>query len=603
MSRITFADDHFLKRRFQANLENWLLTVPEANPAMIEIFRQREKENPPHLVQWYGEFPGKYLTGLALHYDLCGDDRLREAGDKLAAQLADVQAADGYLGPFPYSERFIPSGEGEDRYFTWDVWGHYHCILGLLCWYRAAGNAGAKETAIKAADYVLSYFGFGGRSILEAGWTEMNLSVGHVFALLYQETGKQAYLDFVLHVAACWEAPEAGNYFREALAGVEFYQMRKPRWESLHGVQTLGELYKITGDHAYLQAFSHIWHSILKTDRHNTGGFSAGEQAQGTPYHTGAIETCCTVAWMVLTEDLLALKGGSHMADELELSFYNGILSAQNPTGRWVTYNTPMAGVKKASAHEIVFQAIPGSPELNCCSVNWPRGLGLVEKWAVMRREDQVLLHYYGGCTIESRTPGGQPLQIVQETAYPLEGEIKLRLHMEKPETFALLLRIPAWSRESALTVKGEPRHRPVPGSYAVLQESWQDGDEIILTLDMSLHFWAGEEQLAGCASIYRGPLLLAYDQRWNDTAAPPSLSIENLAYTSVSAPVSYNPPLLLLRFAAADGRPVYLCDFISAGVNGTGYDTWLPMEDMAGKLEPLPFSVEKPVWCSRIEK
>ena len=45
------------------------------------------------------------------------------------------------------------------------------------------------------------------------------------------------------------------------------------------------------------KAFENLWWSICKLDRHNNGGFSSGEQAQGNPYHPGAIETCCTVAW------------------------------------------------------------------------------------------------------------------------------------------------------------------------------------------------------------------------------------------------------------------------------------------------------------------
>ena len=68
----------------------------------------------------------------------------------------------------------------------------------------------------------------------------------------------------------------------------------------------------------------------------------------------------------------------ANVADELELSLFNAILGAQHPYGRWCTYNTPMDGAREASAHTIVFQSRAGTPELNCCSVNGPRGLGLL---------------------------------------------------------------------------------------------------------------------------------------------------------------------------------------------------------------------------------
>ena len=56
-----------------------------------------------------------------------------------------------------------------------------------------------------------------------------------------------------------------------------------------------------------------------------------------------------------------------------------------HPSGRWWTYNTPMDGDRKASAHDIVFQARAGTPELNCCSVNGPRVARDARDWAVMR--------------------------------------------------------------------------------------------------------------------------------------------------------------------------------------------------------------------------
>src|SRR5204863_8348852 len=111
----------------------------------------------------------------------------------------------------------------------------------------------------------------------------------------------------------------------------------KPRWESLHPILGLSALYRISGKREYKEAVEKIWWSIVKFDRHNNGGFSSGEQAQGNPYHPGAIETCCTIAWIALGVEVLALTANSVVADEIVLSTLNSVLGLHSRTGRWVT--------------------------------------------------------------------------------------------------------------------------------------------------------------------------------------------------------------------------------------------------------------------------
>src|SRR5205085_1795301 len=144
--------------------------------------------------------------------------------------------------------------------------------------------------------------------------------------LLYGRTADPRYLALVGEIETAWERPPAGDYVRQALDGRPFFQMPAPRWESLHDVQAIAELFFLTGDQRYRVAFERIWWSIAEADRHNSGGFSSGEQATGDPYHPGPIETCSTVAWMALSVDMLRMTGNPVVADELELATYNGLV-------------------------------------------------------------------------------------------------------------------------------------------------------------------------------------------------------------------------------------------------------------------------------------
>ena len=108
------------------------------------------------------------------------------------------------------------------------------------------------------------------------------------------------------------------------------------------------------------------------------------------------------------------------VADEIEFSTLNSVLGMHSRSGRWATYNTPSDGTRFASAHQIVFQARSGSPELNCCSVNSPRGLGMLSDWAVMAGNDGLYLNYFGSGTYRVSVAGGSTVILCQEADYPV---------------------------------------------------------------------------------------------------------------------------------------------------------------------------------------
>jgi len=604
--------------RVAANTRNWLIRAPGADPGLLAMFELRDREPVPNIMPWAGEFVGKYLMSAVQAIRLDNDPTLHATVKAVIQELVRTQADDGYLGPFRQEERLL-------KY--WDLWGHYHVMLALLMWHEQTGDAAALAACRKAADLVCRTFLDTGRRPREAGSTEMNLAIIHALGRLYRLTEEDRYLQMMRMIEEDWESE--GDYLRTGLAGVEFYRTPKPRWESLPDLQGLLELYLITADQRYLDAFVHHWDSIRRLDRRNTGGFSSGEQATGTPYEPTAIETCCTIAWMALTVDMLRATGAAQAADELELSTYNGMLGAQHPSGSWWTYNTPMNGVREASHHTIVFQSRAGTPDLNCCSVNAPRGLGMLSEWAVMRSRDGLVVNYYGPSEARVKLADGTPVTLRQETRYPLDGTVKLVIQPRQPCEFTLSLRMPAWSRKTSVrrtwvaapetTRRSEEEDvdaqsddtdpategqaasaagaEATPG-YLHLRRHWAPGDTLELEFDMSLRCESGGGQMAGRMSVYRGPVLLAYDLLLNENGPPdpaPSTPAD-LQKARVSFP-SPSPeqsrigrylPWLLVDVPRPDGSVLRLCDFASAGARGSHYVSWLPAQQIAPP-PPLP--------------
>lgn len=564
----TFRFGGVLGERVRANTENWLLPAPAANPGIIEMFRKRDRRPVPNLVPWAGEFAGKYLISALQACRMSDDARLHPHVASFVHELISTQADDGYMGPFPRDQRLLAN---------WDLWGHYHIMLGLLMWYEDTGDANAFECARRIGDLVCDTYLDSGRRVFDAGSHEMNMAIIHSLGRLYRHTGEERYLAMMREIEADWE--RAGDYFRTGLAGLEFYRTPRPRWESLHDLQGLLELYRITGDDAYKRAFISHWETIAAYDRHPSGGFTTDEQAIGNPYTPGAIETCCTTAWMALSTDMLHLTGDPRAADELELSTWNSMLGSQHPSGRWWTYNTPMDGYREASAHNIAWQARYGTPELNCCSANAPRGLGVLSEWAVVPDDDGLAVNYYGPFEASLVLRDGTRLRLTQETRYPADGEVSIRVGLERPAAFDLRLRVPAWSSATSAALNGEPLSGLEPGRYLTLRREWHDGDTVTLALDLTVRYMPGALARTGRAVIWRGPVLLAFDAKWNemDATDPPTLDLESLDLRPVEAEGKFMP-IVLLETHAADGRMVRLCDFATAGANGTEYVSWLPV-------------------------
>ena len=56
--------------------EQWLKVAPRANPALLEMFRDRDRRPLREMVMWAGEFAGKYLTGAVQVLRVTGDPSL-----------------------------------------------------------------------------------------------------------------------------------------------------------------------------------------------------------------------------------------------------------------------------------------------------------------------------------------------------------------------------------------------------------------------------------------------------------------------------------------------------------------------------------------------
>ncbi len=572
-----------LGNRITNNAEHWLLRAPDANPGIIEMFRRRNRHQPfAEHTPWAGEFAGKYLISAVQACRMVDDPRLSKHVASFVRNLIAAQGSDGYLGPWPVKRQLMGDC---------DLWGHYHCMLGLLMWHDDTGDKAALKSVLAAAELICKTYVDGDRRPIEAGNPCFNMSVIHIMAELYRRTGNERWLAMVRRIEE--DMPRDGNWLEGGIAGVPYWRLPSsgPRWEALHILQGFATLYEATGDERYRKAVLNHWTNIRDLDRHPSGAFSTNEQASGTIFAQGSIETCCSVAWMALTADVLRMTGDPTVADELELTLWNQAMAAQHPSGNWCTYDTPLNGVRAPSYQQIAFQYRPGSPELNCCSVNSPRTLGMLSEWAITACDDGIAINFYGMCDVTMPLKGKRRVRVRQQTRYPAEGRVLIAVDADG-KACTVRFRIPAWSGRTLIKLNGKPLSaKAAPGTYVPITRKWLWGDIVELVFDMAPRLTIGEApERGGKAAIHRGPLLLAFDAALNPIEVS---DLKPIDVTKVKLePVSIGkdakradrlafPPIGMWQIQTAGG-PVVLCDFATAGAAGTEYAAWLPASHVA---------------------
>jgi hypothetical protein len=565
-SSLTFTFGGWIGDRIRANETNWLIPAPATNPGMIDMFRQRlMSPMPDKPVAWAGEFAGKYLISAVQSLRLTANSDLRRVVQTFVAQLIATQGtADGSLG--------LP--------LSWDLWGQHHVMLGLLRWYELTGDASALNSCQRAADLACARYLAHPMNVLadnpDPGDGEKNQAIIQALALLYEYTGVDRYLQFVRAVVSAWTS-KGVRYLENAHANQPYFKGIWKRWEGLHAIQGLAELYYVSADATYRDAFEQIWGSIRENDRHATGGFTSGELARGNAYDPRYIETCGTVAWMALTIDKLLMSADASAADELELSLFNAILGAQTPDGRLWTYHTPMGGIRIDTVdppanrvgyrwpafYDLAWQARDTYPQLSCCAANGPRGIGCLAEWAILQSDDAIYVNFYGAYSAQIIGPGGVAVLLTMSSNYPLDGAIQIKVSLLRHSTFTIRLRIPAFASRGSVAVNGtEITGSYMSGNYFGISRDWADGDVIMLLMDMPVKPVSGSAPADHLSVAYRGPLLLALDSADARYQAlqPPTVKMAPAPTVATSGSNS-----LRVTFQSSQG-PVVMREFASAG-------------------------------------
>jgi hypothetical protein len=246
------------------------------------------------------------------------------------------------------------------------------------------------------------------------------------------------------------------------------------------------------------------------------GGFAADENARpGFVDPRQGFETCGIVEFMHSFEMLSKISGDPLWLDRCEYIAFNSLPAALTPDLKALHYLTPANVVQldknnKSPGIQNRGTMISYSPYqvYRCCQHNHVMGWPYYAEHLWMATADGGLAaSLYNASEVSAKVGAGSTVKIAETTDYPFSDTVQLKVATDKPISFPLYLRVPAWCENPSVTINGQVvQAEAKPESFMVINRSWSDGDSITLTLPMKLAVKRWEKN-NDSASVNYGPL------------------------------------------------------------------------------------------------
>jgi DUF1680 family protein len=445
-----------------------------------------------------GHFTGHYLSACALVYSATGDESFKTRGEKLVAELGRCQKAlgNGYLSAFP--ETFFDRLRAGTN--VWAPFYTLHKIMaGLLDMNRHCGSQQALDMLKGMAEWTRRWADPLGASHMARVLEREYGGINDILYDLFSVTGERGHRT----LAAKFDherifAPLAEG--RDELKGLHV-NTQIPK------IIGAARRYEVIGDARYRDIAEYFWREVTGRRSYCTGGTSNGEGWNAEPGKlAGELsgytqECCCTYNMLKLTRQLFTWTADPRCADYYERALLNGILGTQHPSDGMTLYYVALA-----SGYWKMF----GLPldAFWCCTGTGIESFAKLADSIYFHDEDGVYVNLFIASEVEWTEKG---IKIVQDTAFPESDTTTLAIRSEKPVKMALRIRVPYWTaRGGGVTLNGRPLESfAEPGSYFVLNRTWQDGDKVDVKLPMNLHVHAMPDDSSVLAAMY-GPLVLA---------------------------------------------------------------------------------------------
>jgi hypothetical protein len=339
---------------------------------------------------------------------------------------------------------------------------------------------------------------------------------------LYNRTDNPFLLDLAKKIHRCmtnWELRDTQHKEDNSVKKNPKWYELLPDWHNVNvaqGFREPAEYYQLSKDSTDLKATYEVFNIIRQYFGQVPGGMFGADEVARPGYsdpHQG-IETCGMVEQMNSDETMLDITGDLFWADHVENVAFNTFPAALTSDFKALRYLTaPNMVVSDDKDHSpgvmnagSFFMMNPFSSR--CCQHNHGQGWPYYAENLWMATPDNgAFVALYVASEANIRVGDGTKVVFKEQTHYPFDDDVQIKLSMSNAVKFPLYLRIPGWCKQATIELNGTTL--PVnlkAGKLVVLSRKWENGDQVKLKLPMNInvHCWT---QNHNSVSVNYGPL------------------------------------------------------------------------------------------------
>lgn len=466
-----------------------------------------------------GHIGGHYLSALSMMYAATGDTAVYNRLNYMLNELHRAQQAvgTGFIGGTPGSLQLwkeIKAGNiragGFDLNGKWvPLYNIHKTYAGLRDAYLYAGSDLARQMLVDFTDWMIDITsGLSDKQMQDMLRSEHG-GLNETFADVAGITGDKKYLELARRFShKIILDPLIKD--EDRLTGMH----ANTQIPKVIGYKRVAELSQDDKDWNHANEWNHaarfFWNTVVNHRSVCIGGNSVREHFHPADNFTPMLndvqgpETCNTYNMLRLTKMLYQDSPETNFADYYERALYNHILASQEPDKGGFVYFTPMR-----PGHYRVYS----QPETSmwCCVGSGLENHTKYGEFIYAHQKDTLYVNLFIPSQLTWKEKG---VTLTQETRFPDDGKVTLRIDKAPKKGFTLKIRQPQWaehSKEYNVKINGKSETSIIGenSNYLTLHRKWKKGDVITFNLPMKVNLEQIPDKKDYYAFLY-GPIVLA---------------------------------------------------------------------------------------------